>query len=487
MVIIGRKVFRLTFDAFIGPFIATTFVVVFTLLIQFLWKYIDDMVGKGLEWYVIIELLFYASASFIPLALPLSVLLSSIMAMGKLAETYELVSLKSAGVSLIQIMMPLILFAILLSTGAFFFANNVIPSANLKFHSLLYDIRQKRPALDIGEGVFYGAIENYSIRISHKDKKTNKIRGILIYDHTRNNGDDVVMAAESGFMRTVDNDRTLLIDLYNGSRYEEMPSKDYSKPSYPANRQYFKSYAIRFDLSAFTFSRTKEELFKDHFEMLNINQLSYYEDSMRTVVDSQRTFITNFIKPYFHVIKDTTFLFKGKSLPIKASLTDHQTMLDYFPAREHKTLTSLALINARTVKTLIDEQSKTIDNYEKQLIRYQIEWQRKFSLSLACLTLFLIGAPLGAIIRKGGMGLPTVVAIFMFLVFYVIYIISEKSAKQGAISPLLGMWMPTIILAPVGIWLTYRANKDSISFNFDKQKRFIRKLLTRKKPLTSIS
>jgi lipopolysaccharide export system permease protein len=453
-----------------GPFAATFFVVLFILLIQFLWKYIDDLVGKGLEWYVLMELLFYASASFVPLALPLSILLSSIMCFGKLAETYELVALKSAGVSLLRIMVPLITVVLGLSAFAFFFSNNVIPRANLKFHSLLWDIRQQRPALDIQEGYFYGGIDNYSIRIQKKDKKSAKIEGIIIYDHTRNRGDDVVMTAQSGEMYTTDDKRWLMLKLYNGTRFEEMEVRQSGLPTYPANRLNFKSYEIKFDLSEFNLSRTKEELFKDNYQMLNISQLQYYEDSLSRIIKGKRKEVIDFSRPYFQFFHDTAYYYNTNIAFNK--IPQNQEFLNTLPQTDRKTTVVRALNTARTLKEVVRVQAEDIASYEKMYRRYKMEWHRKFALSLACLTLFFIGAPLGAIIRKGGLGMPTVVSIVMFIIFYMLSIMGERSAKEGAMTPFIGMWIPTFVLLPIGFYLTWRANIDKISFSFDKPRRF---------------
>ncbi|RYD77480.1 MAG: YjgP/YjgQ family permease [Sphingobacteriales bacterium] len=465
-----KKIFTLTTFSFIGPFAATFFVVLFTLLIQFLWKYIDDLVGKGLEWYVLLELLFYASASFVPLALPLSILLSSIMCFGKLAETYELVALKSAGVSLLRIMFPLITVVFMLSGFAFYFSNNIIPRANLKFHSLLWDVRQQRPALDIQEGYFYGGIDNYSIRIQKKDKKSAKIEGIIIYDHTRNRGNDVVMTANSGEMYTTEDKRWLILKLFNGTRFEEMEVRSAGPPTYPSNRLNFKSYEIKFDLSTFNLSRTKEELFKDNYQMLNIGQLQYYTDSVSSIVAKKRAEVVDYSRPYFQFYHDTAYYYNTYVSFNK--LAGNEAFFASIPKQDRGTTVVRALNTARTLKGVMRGQAEDIAAYDKMNRRYQMEWHRKFALSLACLTLFFIGAPLGAIIRKGGLGMPTVVSIGMFMIFYMISIFGERSAKDGAISPFVGMWLPTFILMPIGFWLTWRANIDKISFNFDRTRRF---------------
>jgi lipopolysaccharide export system permease protein len=478
-----KKLTNLTIFAFIGPFIATFFVVLFIILIQFLWTYIDDLVGKGLEWYVILQLLFFASASFVPTALPLAVLLSSIMSFGKLAETYELVALKSAGASLVRIMVPMICLVSLIAIGDFFFSNNVIPVANLKFHSLLWDIRQQRPALDIKEGVFYNGIDNYSIRINKKDKNSQKIEGVTIYDHTHSDGNDVVMVAKSGEMNMTSNQRWLAIKLYNGTRYEEMKAASAgSGKNYPASRLNFKSYEIKFDLSEFKLSRTKEELFKENSVMLNINQLQYYVDSLKKIQDRKSLASMEFTKPYMYALRDPSLQNALKPAPAGlAHVPENKPIINTLPAQERKDVAVRAANSARALKEIFGNQAKEMDDMNKEIIRYRLEWHRKFSISMACITLFFIGAPLGAIIRKGGIGYPTVVAIIMFLIYYIISIIGERSAKEGAIDVFLGMWISTIVLLPIGLYLTYRANRDSIVFNFRNVIKFFRNLFPKDK------
>lgn len=424
------------------------------------------MVGKGLEWYVILKLLFFASASFVPTALPLAVLLSSIMAFGNLAETYELVALKSAGISLARIMVPLITVVSLIAIGDFFFSNNLIPVANLKFQSLLWDVRKARPALDIKEGVFYSGIDNYSIHITHKDKKSQKIEGVTIYDHTHRLGDDIVMVAKSGEMSVSPNQRWLVIKLYDGTRYEDMHDDNHRNMNDPANRLAFKSYEIKFDLSDFKLTRTDENLFKENSVMLNITQLQYYVDSLRILEKKKLNAGADFAKQYLHASHDTARLKTEKYATTSQPLQASEPIVNLLPLQDRENLILRSSQTARALKDMYNAQASEIENLEKEVLKYQIEWHRKFSLSIACLTLFFIGAPLGAIIRKGGIGYPTVVAIFMFLIYYVISIIGERSAKEGAINMFVGMWISTLVLLPIGLYLTYRANRDSIVFNW---------------------
>ena len=443
---------------------------------QFLWKYIDDLVGKGLEWYIILQLLFYISATIVPLALPLSILLSSIMTFGKIAETNELLALKTSGTSLLRVMFPLITVVTGIAIGAFFFANNVIPIANLKAGSLLWDVRNQRPALDIKPGVFYKGLDNYVIWVDGKDNMSQNIRGVTIYDHTANQGNNIVITAATGSMSTTADKRWLIAKLYNGRRDEDMENEKPGAPNtYPHSRMYFKSFEMRFDLSGFKLERSREDLYANNYEMLNAGQLQYFIDSMTKAMVAKRRAVREYIKPYFEFFRDTGYYYHKTAA--KENFKPGTAILQNMPlAVNKKNIATRATNNARVLKEILHEQAREMDEANKYEIKYEIEWQRKLTLSFACLTLFFIGAPLGAIIRKGGIGMPTIVALVMFIVFYVISIVGEKSAKEGAISSFTGMWMPTYILLPFGLFLTYMANRDAISFSANAFLRSIKRL-----------
>ncbi|HEY4800057.1 MAG TPA: LptF/LptG family permease, partial [Bacteroidia bacterium] len=272
---------RYMIKSFIGPFLMTFFIAVFVLFLQFLWKYVDDLIGKGLSSSTLAELFFYAALSMFPLSLPLAILLSSLMTFGNLGEQFELVALKSAGMSLQKIMMPLIIAASVTSIAAFFFSNNILPFVNLKMQSLIYDIQQKKPALNIKEGIFYNGIDGYTIRVEKKESDGINCKGIMIYDHTQNAGNNKVVTAESGKMVMSEDKQFLIIDLYNGTSYEEMvdPKKE---NVHPLARSKFKEQTIRFDLSGFRLVRSEEQLFKSNYAMLNIHQIDNMIDSLRT-------------------------------------------------------------------------------------------------------------------------------------------------------------------------------------------------------------
>ena len=451
-----KKLHKLTITSFLGPFIATFFICLFILVMQFLWKYVDDLVGKGLEWYIISELLFYASASLVPMALPLAILLSSIMTFGSLAEHYELAAFKSAGVSLIRMMGPLIIFITILATAAFLFNNYLLPKANIKFAALLWDVRQQKPALDIKEGIFYTDIEGYSIRIGEKDEDGQGIHDILIYDHRERQGSNIVMRAEGGKMWMTADERWLMLNLQNGTRYEEMEPNQQQTPTHPHNQVHFEEYEMRFDLSAFTLTRTNEDLFRDNYQMLNIFELQHFQDSTASLVAGKRDIMPEYVKPYYKPMSDSIF-----QVETDAVATVGDDILPEMKPGAYRTVMERSLNFARTVEGILEVHAQEVSNFEEKRRRYVMEYHKKFILSAACLVLFFVGAPLGAIIRKGGIGMPAVASICIFIFYYVITIGMEKAAKNGSLEPMWGIWGPAVVVLPIGIFLTIKANQDS--------------------------
>lgn len=443
---------------------ATFFIALFVLVMQFLWKYIDDLAGKGLETSVIVELLLYASANLIPMAIPISVLLSSIMTFGNLAENNEILAFKTTGVSLLRIMKPLAFTVLLVSVGAFFFANRGVPVANLKFRSLLYSVKEQKPAMDIPDGVFYTGIEGFSIRVGHRDPETDELHDVIIYDKTEKRGNVMVTRANKGKMYITEDKRFLLFDLYEGARYHEMPeqrSKD-GGLHFPHNRLTFEKYQIRFDLSSFNFKRAKEDLWKNSTQMLNTSQLAHYIDSTYILVNNKLDYVDEYVLPYFSFLGDSTFALEGHDLSGNQQGGHYISTLGDGGGRQ---LFQRAMSHARSVKGALKSAANELEYQTQRRISAKIELHRKFTLSIACLILFFVGAPLGAIIRKGGLGLPVVISIVLFVIYYIVMIGAEKSAKQQIISPEMGMWFPVFFIIPFAFLLTYRANSDSKLFN----------------------
>lgn len=456
-----KKLHRLVITSYIGPFILTFFVSLFILLMQFLWKYIDDLVGKGLEWYIIAELLFYASASLVSLALPLAVLISSIMTMGNFGEHYELVAMRASGISLGRVLYPLIIFSVLTSLGAFYFSNNLLPIANLKMGTLLYDIRHKKPTLDIRPGTFFRNIDGYVIRVNDKGDQ-GQLYGVLIYDHTDNKGNIKVMLADSGTM-TMRGENYLEMELFNGRSYEQQDNKSKDSRGYPHVRNEFAQNLIRFDLRGFEMSRSNEEIFKDNYKMQSLGQLQVNIDTL-----SQRMVDRN-VNHYDNVKRNFKYLSHPDSFATAEArpAVEHLGIIGHYGQEDQARITEAALNMARSTRAYVSSTVSDIESREIRLTRYRIEVHRKFTLSIACLILFFIGAPLGAIIRKGGLGLPTVFSIVFFLIYYVLSITGEKFTKEGLWPVWQGMWLSSMVLFPIGLFLTRKAITDSAIFEWE--------------------
>jgi lipopolysaccharide export system permease protein len=433
--------------SFLGPFIATFFIAIFLLLMQFLWKYIDDLVGKGLDFNQIALLLFYASARFVPIALPIAMLLASVMVFGKLAEQYELVALKSAGISLTRILFPITLVVLTLSYGSFLFSNYVMPIANLKNGSMIYDIQKKKPSLNIKEGIFYKDIEGFSIKINDKNTSDNTLKDIIIYDHTSKNGNDKVIIAEKGIMQLTSDEKFLELILYNGHSYIDLPNKKKKKPY---RTTHFKEDLIMFNLASFSKSTNSEKLYKGHYAMLNNKQLNLAIDSLEiNYIDKLKLFSKNIINKY----KTSTEV-------------DSSINFNTLPPNEKKQQYDIAINKLSSLKSVANSNKDELEYRRVIITKHKIEWHRKLSLAVACLLLFLIGAPLGSIIRKGGFGIPVLISVLFFILFHVINMIGEKSAKDLSMQALEGMWLANLVFLPLAIFLIFKAMNDTKIFDF---------------------
>ncbi len=494
-----KKLYKLTLSSFLGPFVLTFFIVVFVLLMQFLWKYIDDLVGKGLKFPVISELLLYTSASLVPMALPLAVLLASLMAFGNLGENNELLALKSAGISLQRIMNPLIVLITIISIGALMFNNYVLPYTNLKFRSLLYDIQRQNPEMQIKTGIFDNTLEGYSIRIAERDPKTSLLKNIMIYDHTDHVGNIIVTIADSGYMKMTEDKRYLLLTLYNGETYTEMQKqrRRIRDKSYPSRRDKFEKQEMIIEMVDFGLKRTDENLFKSSYQMMNLKQLAYVEDSLKGDIRlTEHSLQTTLEKSSYYknknylrkvgfrtVVSDTA----GNADSLKTEKKERiinmnmDSIYDHMNNNEKQRVVAQALGYARGAMNYINNNYVNSDNMVKRLRKYEIETQRKFTLSFACLIFFFIGAPLGAIIRKGGLGMPVVISVLFFLVYYIISITGEKFVRESVISAFSGMWLSTFILIPLSAFLTYKASTDSVIMNIDTYFNFFKRIFKKRK------
>jgi lipopolysaccharide export system permease protein len=456
-----KTLHRFIFKSYLPPFALTFVISVFILFMQFLWKWIDELVGKGLEWNVITELFAFAALQMIPLALPMAVLLSSLMTFGNLAEHYELAALKASGLSLVKIMRPIFFFTVFITAGAFMFSNYVLPYINLKAMSTLYDIHQQKPALNIKEGVFYNPVEGYSIRISKIEDDGQLLKNIMIYDHSEQAGNVQLTVAEYGKMSTTADNSFLVLELKNGETYKEVWDEKDASFRRPFVRIKFKEQVARIDLSGLKMVRTNPELFKENDKMLTGGQLLSYIDTMKqAVVEDKSVFYGALSNAY---LTKTKMYWKSMDT-VKPQAKTENFMLELNAAEKTRAF-ELALNNARNCKAAVESKLNEIDSEEKSIIRFKIEYWRKWSLSFACMIMFFIGAPLGALIRKGGLGLPVVISILCFLIFWVMSIVGEKLAKEGTVPAEIGMWFGCLTFLPLCIWLTKKATADSGMFD----------------------
>ena len=461
-----KKLDILVFKAFIGPFIATFFITVLVLLMQFFWLWVDDFVGKGISTSVLFEFIWYQSAVLVPLALPLAILLSSIMTFGNMGESYELVAIRAAGISLLRFMRPLLFVTILISGIAFAFSNNIIPVATLKSRTLLFDIVRANPSFDLKEGVFYDRIPNFAIKIGKKEQDS-LIKDVIIYELNNGGAQDNFIVASNGVMRATENRRFIEFVLFNGWRYEERGT--------PPNTEYvrlgFKEYKRMFDISSLGLQqRTSDSVNKNNARMLSIRQLSVAIDSMRRERNNYGQKVRNQVFGQFAFSRFMDSAWTSKPVKTAGVKSFTETIPDSIRSQVRERVLGKLVNSAQNAQMAADQEVPQ----KKSLWSYEVEWHKKLMLSFSCIVLFLIGAPLGSIIRKGGLGSPLIFAIVFFMLFYFSSTGGEKAAREGSMPPYIGMWLSTFVLLPIGFFLTYKAMRDSQLFNKEYYFRFAR-------------
>lgn len=466
-----KKLDKLILKAFIGPFIATFFITLFVLMMQILWKYIDDLVGKGLDAVTLTKFIIYASATLITLALPVAILLSSIMTFGKLGENFELVAIKSSGISLLRFMRPLFFVALILCTITFLFANYVIPVANLKFATIYNDIYRKSPAFDLKDGVFYNGFKGYSIKIAKKEQDKTTLKNILIYEQSNGPQDNTVIS-EKGTMKMSPDKKFLEFKLQDGYRYEEKGEITGSNNEFI--RLSFKEYNKLFDLSQLDLKFTPDSFYKNNFKMQTLRQLDVVLDSVSRNKDSLVKRTQSDLATYFnHADYKNSIVTTKDTVPAKIKI---KTFDQLIPDSLKVAVNQAALNSVNNARNLLLVSNADLDSSTGNIRAILIEWHRKFSLSVACLVLLFIGAPLGSIIRKGGLGLPILVALLFFTIFHLLNTFGEKLVRQQTLTPMTGMWLPIFVLFPIGVFLTYKATRDSQLFNKEFYNLFLKKM-----------
>ena len=466
-----KKLDRLIIGAFIGPFIATFFITLFVLVLQFFWLYIDDIVGKGLDMLTIGRFIMYVCATLVPLALPLAVLLSAIMTFGNLGESFELVAIKSAGIPLLRFMQPLFFTCLVICGIAYGFNNYIIPVAQLKMQTLKYDIIVSKPAFDIKEGVFYDKIDGYIIKIGHKDKDGATIKEVLIFQKNYTLLQDNTIVAESGKMSVSADKRFLEFNLKNGWNYQEKGPRNNTNTEFI--RMGFGEYKKVFDLSSFKLNKTDDSAFKNNYQMLNMRQLNVAVDSLFKTTSSYQEKTKENFRPYLRTFAYLDSNWQAAAMPVP---TKPVAFINRLPDSVRNMVTDRAASVINNLKSTQDQLSLVYLNDRKNLRLHLMAWHEKITMSIACLVLFLIGAPIGSIIRKGGIGLPLVFAVIFFVIFFLLNNFGRKFVKEDVMQPVAGMWMATYILLPVGFFLIYKAMNDSQLFNGDVYKKFFRRV-----------
>ncbi|MCG9880298.1 MAG: LptF/LptG family permease [Bacteroidia bacterium] len=486
-----KKFYLFIVKNYLKAFLPTFLIVMLILLMQIIWLYVDELIGKGLDWFIIAELMFYFSASLIPQALPLSILLSSIMTFGNLGESYELVAAKASGISIWKMFRPMAALMVAVALFGFFVANVLIPQANLKKGSLLYDVRQQKPALAIKEGVFSQDIPGITIRVGKKDRVTQELQDIIIYDQRESQLHPVIIYAKSGSMSSSEDNRYLFLNLKDGGRYEELERVKGYYYSQQHTTTTFVEERIAFDLNSFKFSRTDENLFKNHWEMLNVLELGKASDSLDLVALGKYEELRNYIKPYYYFSKihsDTTPQNQAIS-PILVQ-TKEPNITSHFDKIASATIYSNAINSARSVKNIVEYSINEYKDLNKLRSRHKIEWHKKFVLSIACIVMFFIGAPLGSIIRKGGFGLPIVISVLLYVCYHIVSLSGEKAAKTEAWSAGEGIWFGIAVFVPIAFFITYKAANDSQLFDkngYYKLLRYLKKTFQKQKENAEMS
>ena len=455
-----KKLYSYLIKSYLGTFFATFLVCLFVVLMQFLWRYVEEMVGKGLEVSVLAEFFFYAALSLIAMALPLAILLSSIITFGNLGEKLELLAMKAAGISLFRIMKPYIIFIAFISIGAFFYSNMAMPYIQTKLWTLLFSMKQKSPEVEIPEGSFYNGISGYHIYVREKDKKTKLLKDIMIYDFSRGFDNSVVLAADSARLKVASDKQSLILSLYSGESFENLKNNNRGKKNVPYRRETYatKEVLIEFDAN---FNKVDESIMSNRYMGKNLIELSVAIDSMHHHKDS--------IANAYNVLYNKHFFDRGllsrESIKVTDTITDYSTynlgdLINEHPLSVQLEMVERSLQQARRMKMDLPFIHGAVSSDVRRIHRFDIERHRKFTLSFACLVFFFIGAPLGAIIRKGGMGMPVVISIILFIIYYIIDNTGYKMAREGVWYVWQGVWLSSAVLFPLGITLTYMAATD---------------------------
>ncbi len=497
-----KRLYGYILTTFIPLFLMTFAICLFLVLMQFLWKYVEDMVGKGLGLDVIGEMFFYAALNLIPMALPLAILLASLMVFGNMGENLELLAIKSAGIPLLRIMKPLIILIFFISVGAFFFQNNAIPKIQTKFYSLLISIRQASPELDVPESVFYKEIEGYNLYVERKDQKTGMLYDVLIYDVASGFNNMAVIVCDSAEMSSTEDKTMLIFTMYSGQQFQNFKQGAGSRRQVdfvPYARENFdvKTMMIPYDAN---FNRMGEEVIEgsstSNYVSKNLSELGASIDSMTMIMDSVNTVDRKLMKNYYYLTFRNSYPSERKdsliaaAIPADVIVPRPDTLLQSKELQEQSNILQSAFSKAENNSNEFLFKSLNKTTTQKTINRHWVEWHRKFTIPFTCLIFFFIGAPLGSIVRKGGLGTPIVISVVLFIIYYIVDNVGYKMTRDGVWEHWFGMWFSSFILLPIGVFLTHKAMNDSVIMNADTYREFFKKLFfvrdKRKYPLKSV-
>lgn len=471
-----KKIDIFVFKAYSLLFVGTFFICLFIFMMQFMWRYVDELIGKGLTLDVLAHFFYYAGLTLIPMSLPLAILLASLITFGNLGERFELLSMKAAGIPLIRILQPIIIFNILLCIGSFYFQNVTGPEAQKKFYTLIYSMKQKSPELEIPEGIFYSEIPGYNIFVEKKGKENGMLYGVMIYSTTDGYEDAQIVLADSAELKTTADEKHLMLTMYAGERFRNMQAQGnmMARANVPYMRETFiqETDLIPFDNN---FNMMDANVFSGSAQTKNLREIETGLDSLAHKSDSIG-------RSLFAYLQNTTYRRKVNiasqdSAKIARQTLNFDTLYSQLTVGQQQSILRNAMQKSTVATNEYEFRGLISKDIDQSTRTHWVEWHKKFTLSLACLFFFFIGAPLGAIIRKGGLGVPVVISVTIFIFYYIINVSGEKMAKSGEWVPWFGEWLSSMVLCPIGIFLTYKANKDSAVFNIEAYINVIRKIL----------
>lgn len=464
-----KKISKLILKSYVGPFLIAFSVILFILVLQFLAKYLEDIIGKDIGGEVLGKVFIYTCLTLVTLALPLAILLSSLLTMGNLGERYELAAMRSSGIGLLRIMRPLISATLVITMASLFFSFYIMPIANLKLYTLLYDLANVKPTFALQADHFYSGIDGIVIHVDDINRKTDVLYGIKVYDHTKTVGNHTITLAESGTMLPSKDEGYLRMTLYDGVMHQATDNQPGAPKNEPYQRFYFDTLRYEVPLSGFNFEESSENTLMSHHYMLDIQELAHAVDSMTKGIAKQSVNMTDYLAKYAHVDTALTAAQRA-SLPKDTVSYDpdgriapklNESVALWFPDLTAPEMIDKALQQARGAKSFTKVVRERIDSEDEKMRKYRIEIQMRVMLPVSCIVFLFLGAPLGAIIRKGGIGIPVLFSILFFILFYILMIQGRKLARDDYVPVWMGVWLPVLVMFPFAMVFSYQSQTDS--------------------------